>query len=1184
MKQTYLMFVAVLMAAFFTGTVFAQKQNFPSKPKDGKTEMVDTRIDNMGYWQKMAEKGLVPVAQPIPVAPAVYTGSLIESPSIKGMKEDSPDVPVTYATNVTESENSIFIDPTDNEFVLNSNNSTQWSGGSVGSLYGANYFLSDDAGLTWGGSVQGAGGGNSGDPATAISLDGTRMYVNFINSPGGQGVARSTDGGATWQSAQCGTPPGGWNILDKNHMWIDNSPASPYEGNLYVAWTGFGNANNNEIEFVRSTDGGVTWSAHMNISSAVNAGSHCQGVNIQTGPNGEVYAIWTIYDSWPQDEKAIGFAKSTDGGASFAPAVRIIDNIRGIRNSGVSKSMRVNSFPSMAVDISNGSNSGNIYVTWTNIGVPGVNSGSDADVYMLRSTDGGASWDNAIKINTDASGQGKKHYLPWITCDPENGILSAVWYDDRNVSGSQVEVFCGNSFDGGETWEDFKVSDVAFTPSPIPGLADSYMGDYLGISARGSMVYPVWTDNRNGQPMTYTSPYVTNNLPKPTDLTLSLDDTSGEVTINWLYDDSKDFLFFNVYREGVLLGTTTDLNYTNVLPDYGIYQFSVTAMHDDGESVAASGSIQWGNPHIAVDPLEYTVILAPGETTSETLNIENTGELELEYDIDTEITSGKAGKGVNSYCSASGGCDEYISQVILGDIDNVTSCTNYGDYTDMSTTLNVGETYEITIVNGNTYDSDDLGIWIDWNQDEDFEDAGENVVCDVDNGGEGVFSITVPDDATAGETRMRIRMKYSGSDCGSPCGTTTYGEVEDYTINVLGWLLLDQTAGNIAAGNSESINVNFDATDLLEGTYTANLHIGSNDPDIGMITVPVTLLVGENFLQATASASPNHICEGDSSQLMALPEGGSGNYTYSWTSDPVGFTSDDADPVVYPEETTTYLLEVSDDIISVNVEIVVEVDLLPEIAATPTGEVEMCQDSPNSTYTSLGAALALSYNWMLEPDEAGTISGNGDIGIVDWNTDFSGTATISVVGMNDCGEGEYSEAMEVIVHATPEVTLLPFDTVYTNTTAFELTNGSPAGGVYSGTGVTGNTFDPATTGSGTFTITYNYTDEFGCENFTEGEITVKEVSGIADVKSTQWQIFPNPNLGKFSVKLTHAGSGTINLKVMNNIGVEVYTENDITVSGNWNKEIDLGELSQGIYFINIYNDDINLLKKIVVRK
>jgi len=341
-----------------SGLSYGQKQVYPTKVKPGQRSAVDTRVDNMGYWGKMAEQGLVPVAPEVQIPAAVYTGSQITAKSVKGGKEDSPDVPVTNATNVTESENSVFVNPADNDFLLNSNNSTSWSGGYVGTLYGANGFLSEDAGLTWGGSAQGAGGSNSGDPTTAINIDGSRMYVNYISNSYGMGISYSTNNGSTWSTATVTPNPG--SMTDKNHMWIDNSPVSPYVGNLYVAWTDFGGSNDGDICLKKSTNGGTTWGTLMNISSAVNAGSHNQGVNIQTGPDGQVYVLWSVYDSWPQDEKALGFAKSTNGGTSFAPATRIINNTRGIRNTGVSKNQRVNSFPSMAVDISGGTYNGNI--------------------------------------------------------------------------------------------------------------------------------------------------------------------------------------------------------------------------------------------------------------------------------------------------------------------------------------------------------------------------------------------------------------------------------------------------------------------------------------------------------------------------------------------------------------------------------------------------------------------------------------------------------------------------------------------------------------------------------------------------------------------------------------------------------------------------------------------------------
>ena len=95
--------------------------------------------------------------------------------------------------------------------------------------------------------------------------------------------------------------------------------------------------------------------------------------------------------------------------------------------------------------------------------------------------------------------------------------------------------------------------------------------------------------------------------------------------------------------------------------------------------------------------------------------------------------------------------------------------------------------YPLTLTTGTPYTSDDYGIWIDFNQDGDFYDTGENVVCEIDNGlASHTWDIAIPSDAMQGETRMRIRLKYSGSDCGDPCGTTTYGEVEDYTVVISG--------------------------------------------------------------------------------------------------------------------------------------------------------------------------------------------------------------------------------------------------------------------------------------------------------------------------------------------------------------------------------------------------------------
>ncbi|MEW6051124.1 MAG: GEVED domain-containing protein [Candidatus Zixiibacteriota bacterium] len=135
-------------------------------------------------------------------------------------------------------------------------------------------------------------------------------------------------------------------------------------------------------------------------------------------------------------------------------------------------------------------------------------------------------------------------------------------------------------------------------------------------------------------------------------------------------------------------------------------------------------------------------------------------------------------------CPASGNiCDEYISQVTVGTIDNSSGCDHYADYTYLSTVMWKRLDYNFSVKNGYPYSSDQCGVWIDWNGDADFYDAGEQItVSGTPGNGPYTGVITPPDSPGSDTVIMRIRITYTGTV--APCGTTTYGEVEDYTLIV----------------------------------------------------------------------------------------------------------------------------------------------------------------------------------------------------------------------------------------------------------------------------------------------------------------------------------------------------------------------------------------------------------------
>ena len=180
--------------------------------------------------------------------------------------------------------------------------------------------------------------------------------------------------------------------------------------------------------------------------------------------------------------------------------------------------------------------------------------------------------------------------------------------------------------------------------------------------------------------------------------------------------------------------------------------------------------------------------------------------------------------------------------------------------------------------------------------------------------------------------------------------------------------------------NSNPATWSFQWTAPVTGTGTVTFY--------GAFTVskPVTklsTLVVNEFVpfNVNATATPNSICEGGSSQLYVVATGGSGNFTYSWTSVPAGFTSNLQNPVVTPVVTTQYIAHVNDGTVTMTDTATVAVTPLPAVNAG--NDTIYCMGAPE-IHLNGAAANYTSVNWM--SSGTGTFSDPGSLSTIYYPT------------------------------------------------------------------------------------------------------------------------------------------------------------------------------------------------------
>jgi hypothetical protein len=170
--------------------------------------------------------------------------------------------------------------------------------------------------------------------------------------------------------------------------------------------------------------------------------------------------------------------------------------------------------------------------------------------------------------------------------------------------------------------------------------------------------------------------------------------------------------------------------------------------------------------------------------------------------------------------------------------------------------------------------------------------------------------------------------------------------------------------------------------------------------------------------------------------------------------------------------------------------------------------------------------------------------------------------------------------INLTIHPSPTVSFnLVIDTVCSLDAAFTITGGSPAGGIFSGTAVTSNSFNPAMATAGYNLITYTYTDGNGCQGIRNDSVFVDACAGIIshDVENNLFTIIPNPSNGEFIISTTNVADEIV---IVDLLGKELISIIPTATKVN----VDLSNQSDGIYFVKVRSNNSQSITRLVLTK
>jgi hypothetical protein len=392
---------------------------------------------------------------------------------------------------------------------------------------------------------------------------------------------------------------------------------------------------------------------------------------------------------------------------------------------------------------------------------------------------------------------------------------------------------------------------------------------------------------------------------------------------------------------------------------------------------------------------------------------------------------------------------------------------------------------------------------------------------------------------------------------GSITGSTNFCEnsTSTFSINPVAgatsytWTVPAGSTINSGQGTT-SINVTF-ASASGNISVTADNSCASSSATTLAITINAAPPV-------TASSNAAAICDGGGATLTA---GGAANYT--WMPGSLSGTVVTVSPIA----TTTYTVTGTDVNGCTNTNsVTVTVNSLPNVTANTTASVICAGDA-----VTLSGGGASTYTWT------SSVMDN-----VAFNPSATDTYTVTGTDANGC---QNTDNVTITVNPLPVVAVsFAMDTVCLTGGMVTLAGESPTGGTWSGTGVTGNSFDPNVAGLGWEVIDYIYTDANGCSNSINDSLNVDVCADVITLPAiSNVSIYPNPNNGTFTIALSSAVNDLV-IVITDMQGRVVYSLIENNAQVGYVRQIDLEAEAAGLYLMRLTVNGEQRIEKISVQK